>query len=372
MLLELVINRGNMKKIHALILIVLTGCGSDNSSKQFTPPVVPVLVAEAKVQDVPLYFESLGTLKPSVLVEVRPQVSGMLKEVHFSEGQTVKKGDPLFSIDSSDYSIALQEAEAQLAQDQATLDSIRRKSDRFRSLSKKDLIPQQEWDEIQSEVARQEALLMRDQARVAAAKLNLERCKLISPIEGRAGKVHIHSGNLVSQPVTLVTVSDVDDLIVDFTLTEREFQQLTPEHQQGQYPIEIASYSSDKANAVKGTLKFLDTTFDVDTGLLHLQGAFSNDDLVFLPGQHVHVRVPVLVKKDLVVVPQKAIKINQLGPYVFVVKADNTVELRPVRLAEEVQDLVVVVEGLSISEKVVTEGHLRLSPGLAVKIQNAE
>lgn len=353
--------------------ILLTSCASESEAPKFTPPPVPVITSEAKKQDVPLYFESLGTLKPAVLVEVRPQVSGMLQEVHFTDGQHVKAGDPLFTIDKSTYLISLQEAEAQLAQDQAAFDTASRKAARFSSLSKKDLIPQQEWDEIQSQVARNEAQLMGDQAKVATAKLNLQRCVIASPIDGRAGKVVIHAGNLVgsSQSTPLVILSDVDDLVVDFTLTEKEFQQLTPEHHQGSYPLEVCSYHCVDHKA-SGTLTFLDSTFDVNTGLLHLQGSIKNDQLKYLPGQHVRVRIPVLVKHDLLVVPQKAIKINQSGPYVFIVKTDLTVELRSVKLGDEIEKNVVVLEGLAAGDKVVTEGHLRLYPGLAVEIKSNE
>lgn len=356
-----------------LFLGTLTACSfQEEATQKVSSPAIPVIISEAKQQDVPLYFESLGTLQPSVLVEVRPQVSGMLQEVHFTEGQQVHKGDPLFTIDSSEYEIRLKEAESQLAQNQAALDSAKGKANRFRSLSKKDLIPQQEWDEINAQVAKMEAQVLGDEAKVASAKLNLQRCVIAAPIDGRTGKVIIHPGNLLSgSQTTLVTLSNVNELVFDFTLTEREFQQLTPEHQQGSYPIEICSFHSFK-NVCKGTLTFFDSSFDVETGLLHLQGKVANEHQHYLPGQHVRVRVPILVKHDLIVIPQKAVKINQTGPYVFAVKPDNTVEIRQVKLGDEIEASVVVMEGLIAGDKVVTEGHLRLAPGLAVEIKSTE
>lgn len=351
---------------------ILSACSSQESSEGGPPgpKTIPVRIAQARLQDVPRYFDSIGTLQPLIKVDVRPQVSGMLREVHFSEGQNVKKGDPLFAIDSGSYAIKLQEAEANLAQDSAKLDAARKKLDRFSSLSKKDLIPQIEWDDLQFQVATNEAQMRSDQARVAAARLDLERCSIISPIDGRTGRLQVHPGNLVSdsQATPLVTLSNIDPLVVEFTLTENEFQQLKPEHQQGGYPIEICLFCN-QTETTQGSLTFLDSAFDEETGLLHLQGKLPNEERRFLPGQHVRVRIPVQVSQNRIVVPQKSVKINQQGPYVFVVKTDNSVEVRQIKLGDEVADDVVVAEGLMPEEKVVTEGHLRLAPGLHVEIK---
>lgn len=354
----------------AILGTVLTACSQD-SSQQYMPPAVPVFADEVKHQDVPIYFESLGTLKSAAWVEVRPQVSGMLDQVHFSEGQYVQKGDKLFTIDPRLYEIKLAEANAQLAQDDAALETAQKKIQRYQELSKKDLISQQEWDELQSEVAKRSAQVLLDEAKVASAQFDLEHCSICAPISGRTGKVQIHPGNLVAtaQVIPLVTLSNIDDLLIEFTLTEREFQLLKPEHIQGEFSIDICSFSGN-CEPVKATLTFLNNTFDEKTGLLHLQANLANDNGLFLPGQHVKVLMPIEEIKNAMIVPQKAVKINQTGPYVFLIKDDFTIEMRQVKLGEEIKKSVVILEGLAPHDKIVTEGHLRLSPGMKVEIKN--
>lgn len=356
--------------ITTILGILLTACSSQQQSEKFIPPVVPIHAVEVRYEDVPLHFESLGTLKPAATVEIRPQVSGVLQAVHFSEGQFVKKGSILFSVETKSYLIRLQENEAQLAQNKTAYDLAQKKLDRYRSLSNKELIPQQEWDELHSQVAKNAAQIQADEAKIAAAKLDLERCEIAAPISGRIGKMAIHPGNLISasQTTPLAILSNIEILTVEFTLTEREYQQLSSEHRRGSYPIEVCSLTCKDANT-KGALTFLDNAFDPQTGLLALQGKIMNDQHNFLPGQHVRVRIPILVTRNAKVIPQKAVKINQQGPYVYVVKEDNTVEIRHVETGDEIADNVVVLEGLAAKELVVTEGHLRLSPGLKVEIK---
>lgn len=349
---------------------LLTACSSQSSTDMYKPPTVPVHAVQVKVQDVPIYFESLGTLKPAVTVEIRPQVSGMLQAFHFTEGQFVKKGASLFSVDPKPYLISLRENEAQLAQDKAALDIAQKKLNRFNSLTNKDLIPQQEWDELHSQVSKNMALVQMDEAKIASSKLDLERCEITAPINGRIGKIAIHPGNLVSasQTTPLATLSNIEILAVEFTLTEREFQQLSADHHRGSYPIEICSFTCKEANT-KGALTFLDNTYDAQTGLITLQGKIMNDKHKFLPGQHVQVRIPILVTHNAMVIPQKSVKINQQGSYVFVVKEDKTVDIRHVKMGDEVGKDVIILDGLTPNEVVVTEGHLRLSPGLKVEIK---
>lgn len=357
----------------AIVASLLVGCSSQPSQMNYAPPAVPVLVTEGEQQDVPIYFESLGVLKPAASVEIRPQVSGMLKEVHFQEGQLVKAGHRLFTVDPEPYLIKLQEVEAQRDQNMATLESSRKKLQRYQNLSKQDLISQLEWDELQSQVAKNEAILKADEAKVAAAKRDLSLCIIRAPMDGRAGEVNLSAGNLVSasQTTPLMVLTDFDDLAVEFTLTEREFQQLTADHVTGSHPIEIYSYCKE-AGMCKGVLTFLNNSFNTDNGLLVMHGNLNNDQHLFLPGQTVKVRLPITVLHDAIVIPQKAVKINQNGPYVFVVKEDNTVEMRQLQLGNDLDEKVVVSQGLTAGEKIVTEGHLRLAPGINVIIQTEE
>lgn len=357
----------------ASLIGLLCSCSSQQDPGAFKPPIIPVHAAEATLQDVPLYFNSLGTLKPAIWVEIKPQTNGMLQTVHFTEGQFIKKGSPLFTIDPQPYIIRLHESEAQLAQNQAALDSSRKKLDRYASLAKKELIPLQEWDEMQSQITRQEAQVQGDEAKVAAARLDLQRCEITAPMNGTIGKLTVHPGNLIlaGQSTPLTTMANIEALTVEFTITEREYQQLSSEHRRGNYPIEIYSLCNP-SEISKGSLTFLDNTFDPQTGLLLLKGKIVNASHKFLPGQHVQVRIPVQTTNNAIVIPQKAVKINQQGPYVFVIKEDKTVDLRAIKIGDEVGDRIVVIEGLAPKELIVTEGHLRLSPGLSVDILTEE
>lgn len=354
----------------SIIGVMLSACSSQPAPQSFTPPSIPIQAEAVNVQDVPIHFESLGTLKPSEWVEIRPQVSGMLESIHFTEGDDVEKGMHLFSIDAKPYMIRLHEAEALLAQNKAALDIARKKLNRYSDLANKDLIPQQEWDELQSQSARNEAQIRADEAKIESANLDLERCRITAPIDGRIGKVMVHPGNLVSagQVAPLAALSRIDILNVEFTLTEKEFQQLSAQRRQEAHPVEICAFNS-QADVCKGAITFLDHSYDPDTGLLHLEAKLQNPQNQFLPGQHVRVKIPIQIVRNAIVVPQRSVKINQQGPYVYTVKEDMTVELRPVKLGEEIEENVVVLEGLAPKELVVTEGHLRLFPGITVEIK---
>lgn len=355
------------------LTLILSACSSQPSQSGYKPPSIPVFVAEGQKQDVPVYIESLGILKPSAVVDIRPQVSGMIREVHFNDGQDVHAGAKLFTVDPEPYLIKLQETEALLAQNKATLNSSKKKLERYTSLSKKDLIAQQDWDELESQVMKNQAIVKGDEAKVASASRDLNNCIIRAPMEGRTGKAMVHPGNLVSasQPAPLVILSNYDSLVVEFTLTEKEFQQLTDDHMNGSHPVEICSFCQ-QGERTKGTLTFLNNSFDTDTGLLLMHGKLQNEEHLYLPGQTVKVKLPMSVLEDVTLIPQKAVKINQSGPYVYTVKEDNTVEIRQLKLGEEFEDKVVVLEGLAPGEKIVTDGHLRLAPGLSVEIKNQE
>lgn len=363
--------------IIAILGILLTACSSEPQSQGYTPPVIPVLMAEVTVQDVPVYIESLGSVKPSLSVEVRPQVSGRLMKVHFTEGQTVKKGTLLFSIEPDTYRNKLIEAKAQYDQDRASLEATRKKSERYASLTQKDLVSQQDWDDMQALLIKSESILEADEAKFASAEADFKNCTITAPIDGRTGKISTHPGNIVTASMAspLVTIANVDPLYVEFTLTEKEYQQIAPAQSKGGLAIEItplASQTQVQATRTPGAMTFLDHTFDAKTGLLLVRGQFANAEGTYLPGQSVKVYLPVNVIKDAKVVPQHAVKINQQGPYVFVVQPDNTAMIRQISTGDEIGDKVIVLEGLETGETVITDGHLRLAPGMKVEIKKEQ
>ncbi|MBA3957892.1 MAG: efflux RND transporter periplasmic adaptor subunit [Parachlamydiaceae bacterium] len=357
----------SMKRITSLLLtgLVLTACEPPQETPKIEIPAVPVLVTTPAVKDIPLYVEALGTLTASVSAGICPQVNGLLTEVLVDEGSWVKPGTPLIKIDARPYAIKQQEAEAQLAIDRKTHESLVKKMERFKGLAQKDLLAQTEWDDLETEVAKSRALIDLSQARLNAAKLDLERCTIVSPIEGRVGKLSATEGALVTAGASnsLVTVVDLDPLYVDFYLTEREFASMPKSNLE----ISVKPLHGDKE--VKGQLTFLDNQFDSKTGLLLVRGTIANPEYTLRPGQNVKVKVPVSVVANAKQIPQKAVKYNQEGPYIYVVQADQTVISRPVLLGVEQGDQVMILEGLDAGEMVITEGHLRLAPGTKVEVK---
>lgn len=355
------------KSLILLAGLLLTACESKQEVSQKEAPPVPVLAAKAVIKDVPIYIESIGTLRPSVFMEIRPQVNGSLTEVLVSEGDWVENGTPLFKINSDPYVNKVQEAEAQLAMDRIAFQASQKKRDRFRTLAQKDLIAQVEWEEYETEAAKAQAAIELSKARLDAARIDLEHCQLVCPIEGRVGKLDAHPGLLVSTSQTspLATISKMDPLIVEFSLTEKEF----PKLKSGKMDIEIQSLCTSEI-CKNGMITFLDNNYDTTTGQLLVRGKVENREYLLRPGQNVRVRVPISLTSNATLIPQKAVKYNQKGPYIYVVQADNTVGLRQLILGEEQGNDVIVLEGLDAAEPIVTDGHMRLSPGLKVEIKS--
>lgn len=356
-----------MFRIIFILAIILQACSSQ--SEKGSLPVVPVTTAEVVIQDVPLNLEVVGTLKPSRFVEVKPQLSGTLIETVCKEGQFVKKGDPLFKIDSTSADLKYKEVHSQYMQDKTSLELAEKKLERYKTLSQKDLISQQEWDDLQSQVALLKARFEGDEAKLTSAKLTLEDCVVRAPLDGRVGKLFIHAGNQVSTSNLLTTVSQLDPLVVEFKLSEKEFHQLPFDHETGSFPINICGHCKKSTNQ-EGCVTFLDHSFEERTGLLFLMGSIPNSDHMFLPGQIVRICLPIDKLTDAKLVPSKAVKINQSGPYVFVVQDDHTVVQRQISLGDEFGDKMIVKEGLNGGESVVIDGHLRLFPGIKVEIKN--
>lgn len=346
--------------------LLLSGCGSQQETAAITAPAVPVIAVKPVVKDVTTYFESIGTLLPSVLLEVRPQIEGTLMEVLTSEGQWVVPGTILFKIDPKPYAIKVQEAEAQVAIDKANLQAAHKKLARIKPLAQKDLVAQTEWDDLEAEVERFKGALALNEARLNGAKLDLENCILRSPATGRIGKIDVHPGSLITkgQGKSLVTISQMNPLIVEFTLTEKEFPKLSKETDR----IEIKALCGSEP-CKTGNITFLDNHFDPKTGLLLVRGQLQNGDYLLRPGQSVQVRVPVGLKSNAMLIPQKAIRYNPQGPYIYIVQPDMTAAMRQIILGDEQGNEQIVLEGLDPSDLLVVDGHLRLSPGIKVEVK---
>lgn len=345
-------------------LVLLTSCKSQDKPNQ-EMPAVPVIAAAPTIKDVTVYIEAVGTLHPAIHMEIRPQVSGTIDKTFVQEGQSIQEGLALFQIDPALYKIKVRQAQAQLSIDEANLQAAQKKLERFRGLAQKDLISQTEWDELEAVVAKAKASIDYDEAQLSAAKLDLEHCTVRSPTAGRIGKLDIHPGLLVSSGQILATVAKMDPMIIEFAITEKEHANIVSWN----LPIEMTSLCSG-SSCKKGSITFLDNHFDIKNGLLLIRGSIANSDYSLRPGQSVRVRVPVTVTPKATLLPQKSIRYNQEGPYVYVVQADNSVALRQLTLGAEEGSDQIVLKGIEPTEVVIIDGHLRLFPGAKVEVKS--
>lgn len=348
------------------LLLFLTGCSSEEDMKTHVPVAIPVLTVYPTVRDVPVFIDSIGVLKASVTLEVRPQVNGVVSEVFVKEGQLVKEGTPLLAIDSSPYGNKVLEVSAKLETDKATLRASQRKLERFQSLAEKELISQVEWDELVTAAEKASACVEADLAALNAAHMDLANCTMTSSIKGRLGRLDVHRGQLVSngQALPLATVCNMDPLMVEFKITEKEALLLNEEALQ----IEVCSIHNH-CDYFPAKVTFLDNHFDSKTGLLLVHAEIPNASSNLRPGQTVKIRIPIAVIAEAKLITQKAVKYNQDGPYIYLVDGDGNVEFRKVKLGSVQGNDIIIQEGLEPGEIVITDGHMRIYPGSKVDIK---
>lgn len=352
----------------ALVVVVSLGRGCAGGCAQKTAmPGKPVQTALAIVRDAPVYIESFGTLTPPQDVNIKAQVEGQIKEAQFTEGQDIKAGDLLFTIDPSTYKAGLAKAEAQVAQDLADLNLKKTTLERNKKLLADQLISQQDFDRYTTDVASADAKLRLDTAALEQAKINLDYCYIKSPIDGRAGKRLVDTGNIVpanTGPV-LVNIKTIDRMYVDFTIPETQLPLVRRTMDAGTLDVDFVVQGDDK-NVYDGRLQFLDNTVDNATGTVMLRALVDNTGRKLWAGQFITIRLILGTDKDAVLVPNEAVQLGQKGQFVFIVTADQKAELRLVKTGNRQGDLVVIRDGVKAGERVVTAGQLGLAPGAPV------
>jgi multidrug efflux system membrane fusion protein len=319
-------------------------------------PVRPAAVAKVVAKDVPLYLDEIGTCAAYETVQVQAQVNGQIIGRHFQDGSDVKKGDLLFTIDPRPFQAAFDQAKAQAELDQVTL---KRQED----LRNRNVISQQDYD---TAVANAQ----RSQAATEAAQVNLDWCYIKSPINGRVGLRNVDVGNLVGPSTTpLVTILGLDPIYTDFTVAENDLP-LVRKYLGGPN-VKVETYLSDGSIAPRmGDLYFIDNAVQPGSGTVKARGVMPNPDRSLWPSEFVRVRFILDVLKNAALVPSQAVQVSQSGPFVFVVKPDNTVDLRPVKPGQRQKgDLTVIESGLEPDETVVVTGQLALAPGAKIAPQ---
>lgn len=329
-------------------------------------PATTVGIAAAERADIPIVIDALGTVVPQAMVRVRPQVSGVLQQVLYKEGQTVRKGDLLAVIDPRQFEMALQQALGQRMRDEAQLQAARVTLERFRTLLAQDSIARQEVDTQAALVQQLEAAVVTSKANEGTARLNLAYTRVVAPIAGRVGLRTVDVGNVVS-------TSDANGvaLITQMTPIDVEFaipQDLAPSLQQnaGAF-MEAKAFDRTRVTVLDtGVFASMDNQIDTQTGTVRAKARFNNAKLALFPSQFVNVRLNVRTIHDAVVVPVSALRHGDKGDFVFVLKDDRTVAQRPVTMGQQTVDKVQIVTGLQLGERVITEGADRLRDGSRV------
>ena len=347
----------------------LLAAGCRRAPPAVAPPPALVKVASAVSRDVPVYLDEIGQGTAFKSITVMPQVSGMLLEQDFQDGADVKKGQLLCTIDPRPFQAQLDSAQAQALQSQASLDLAKVQFDMYAAVADIRAVSKSDYDTRKSAVEVGAAQVKAAEAAVETAKLNLEYCCIHSPVDGRAGKILVNAGNVVTANQTaILTIQQLDPFYVDFTVTERDLPRVKEMMARGMLKALVRLSSEPEAAARAGDMGFLDNAVQNATGTVALRATLSNADRHFWPGQFVLVRLVLETKKNAVLVPNRAPQISQKGPYLFVIKPDGTAELRQVTLGQRQGDLTVVEQGVAAEEQVVTEGQLAIMPGAKVRV----
>lgn len=333
---------------------------------------VPVKVALASQQDITVFLRSLATVNAYKTVTVRSRVDGELIKVAFQEGHMVDAGDLLVQIDPRAYDVALLQAQGQQQQNLAQLENARRDLQRYQTLYKQDSISRQQLDTQATLVRQLEGARKSDQAAVDNAKLQLSYTRITAPISGRLGLNQVDQGNLVSAGDAngLVVITQTQPISLIFTVPETQLDQVREQLQAGRRLTVEAYDRSDIKRIALGQLETLDNQIDVSTGTVKLKARFENADNALFPNQFVNARLQVQTLTAATVIPSGAVQQGSAGAFVFLVQADNTVAVRPVSLGAVNGDVVAVLQGLEVGDKVVTEGMDRLRAGANVQIMD--
>jgi multidrug efflux system membrane fusion protein len=363
-------DRSRVAALVALVLCALPGasCARGSASAAVGPPPVPVVVGEVRTRAVSDELRAVGQVEAWTTVSLRSQVTGVVAAAHFREGSDVRAGELLFTIDPRPFQAVLDQAQATLARDRAQLANVRAEERRGEDLYRQGILAQETYDQRRSAADAQAAQVKADQAAVETARLNLGWCEVRSPIDGRAGAILVFPGNVAKAPdgAPLVVLTQTRPVKVSFAVPESRLAQVRAAAR-GSAPLAVEALpSGGSSSGERGELVFLDNEVDRATGTIRLKARFANRDLRLWPGEFVEVRLVLGTRAGAVVVPSSAVQPGQSGPYVYVVKADSTVEPRDVRTTDYPGSLTVVESGLAAGEHVVVDGQLRLVPGARV------
>jgi multidrug efflux system membrane fusion protein len=361
------VNAGAMTALVALSLL-LSACTTRTAE---TAPnlAVPVTVAKAEQKTVPINLTAIGTAEAFSTVSIKSQVNAILEQVHFKQGDFVKKGDLLFTLDARPFQSSLAQAQANLARDKAQEELNQVQATRYEKLFAAGVAPREQYDQMRANADAQQALVHADEAAVESAKLQLQYCTIYSPVDGRTGALQVYPGNLVKEndvPV-LVVINEISPIFVDFAVPEQYLGVVKKYMTGGRLQIQSTPYGDTVPET--GYLTFVDNNVDNTTGTIKLKGTFPNGDHRLWPGQFSTVSLRLAEEEKATVVPSQAVQTGASGDFIFVVKSDSTAESRPVKVARQIDGETVISSGVAPGDTVVTDGQLRLIPGIKVQVK---
>ncbi len=410
----------------AAVLLIVAGCEKKGPPQMQQRPPPSVTATKSVAKDVPIYIDEIGKCAAPEIVSIQPQVAGRIIEIFFKDGAEVKKGDKLFTIDPRPFQAQLEQAkadltlnkagltqaEASLKQNQAQLEEAQAnmamaknrqslneiEAKRAKNLLDQNAVSKQEFDSKEmaqtvgesqvramgasvsvteaqlnqgvAAIAMAKARIAASEAAIRTSEINLEYTTITSPIDGRCGQRLVDVGNVVQtmNAPTLVVIQRLDPIYADFTIPETELANVRNSMAAAQLKVE--TQIPDSKSMRVGDLSFLDNAVLEGSGTINLRAVVPNPDRMFWPGQFVNIRLLLGTKKDAVLIPNVATQIAQTGPFVYVVKADSTAELRPVKLGQRHDDQVVINEGVAGNEDVIVTGQMMLYPGVKVAVQS--
>lgn len=358
----------------SMAALLVSGCSEKTADSTPAPAamhmVVPVTVMQASQRNMPVQVTAIGNVQAYSTVTIQSLVDGEIQQAHFTQGQDVKKGQLLFTIDPRPFRAALHQAEANLARDKAQAEYAQAEASRYTQLVKAGIVSQIQYEQFTSNAQALEAAVKADEAAVENAKIQLSYCSIYAPITGRTGSLLVYPGNLVkSNSTNLVVINQLSPIYVDFSVPEQYLPQIKGFQAHGRLRV-LAYPSGQETNSSTGILTFINNTVDNSTGTIELKGTFGNGDRRLWPGQFVNVILDLSVQKDATVVPIQAVQDGERGKYVYVIKPDHTAEYRPVEVGNTLDGYTVVKKGINPGETVVTNGQLRLFPGAKVSFKN--
>ena len=362
---------------HRLVLVLLSvlavaACSENKAKKNPPSPPVPVAIAKATARDIPVELKVVGRAEAFESVIIKSRVDGQVASVHFTEGQHVKQGDVLIRLDPTDFAARLRQAEGSAARDEALIAKTRADTARYTALRERNFVSEEKVNDIRTNEAAAAANLKASQAAAEVARLQLSYTTIRAPITGIVGARLVFPGSSVKiNDTTLAVVNRASPLLVAASIPEKHLPRLRAAMKSGGMQVDV-SIPNDRQQSFKGTVRFIDNAVDPATGTILMKAEIPNTDEKLTPGQFLNLSLILETLKDASTIPNEAVQQGAEGNYVYVVNEDGTVTNRNVQVLAAYEGYSAIGKGVELGETVVTDGHLRLTPGAKVKTKSPE